>query len=129
MIKRRRYVSIPSNGSIQFLPYALEGSCRDYILVSIPSNGSIQFLLDEMTEYEQEMETKVSIPSNGSIQFLHCQLDQIINSIDFMSQSPQTGQFNSSDKFSEHQTLWETGLNPVKRVNSILTSSIVGLFA
>ena len=87
--------------------------------VSIPSNGSIQFLLD-LVNLQIEMSCLVSIPSNGSIQFLliiirGC-LDISLKSLNplkrvnsiltlyfrhkvfstkAMSQSPQTGQFNS----------------------------------
>jgi len=63
------------------------------LLVSIPSNGSIQFLPSEQKE---DMIEKgwVSIPSNGSIQFLPCWgTDDYDERIE--SQSPQTGQFNS----------------------------------
>ena len=61
-------------------------------LVSIPSNGSIQFLRDEQDEFEGGY--CVSIPSNGSIQFL---LTVLIGFSYWQceSQSPQTGQFNS----------------------------------
>jgi len=89
----RRWVSIPSNGSIQFLrnldrkvsPSLLKksqspqtGQFNSYLFsqaskpsndsVSIPSNGSIQFL--RKTRWLQKVGKLVSIPSNGSIQFL-----------------------------------------------------------
>ena len=63
-------VSIPSNGSIQFLlslRYSLDQEMS--ITVSIPSNGSIQFLLPSALTLIEGI-NKVSIPSNGSIQFL-----------------------------------------------------------
>ena len=116
----RRQVSIPSNGSIQFLPGKKEplfwtaiqsqspqtGQFNSYLLlqviqivlemVSIPSNGSIQFLHDSHNPRSGESHETVSIPSNGSIQFLHNQYTWIYdNAIIDLSQSPQTGQFNS----------------------------------
>jgi len=65
----RYIVSIPSNGSIQFLRFWLHGK-TPADKVSIPSNGSIQFLLRLLFFFKKVMEVKVSIPSNGSIQFL-----------------------------------------------------------
>jgi len=62
--------------------------------VSIPSNGSIQFLLHTPLLFTK-LNFNVSIPSNGSIQFLR--------------------EFNI---FGSHQIY---SLNPLKRVNSILT--------
>ena len=88
--------------------------------VSIPSNGSIQFL-HEFIEAKTTSEY-VSIPSNGSIQFLHLVNLQIEMSTLPESQSPQTGQFNSYIEeglqliYQKYQSL-----NPLKRVNSILT--------
>ena len=87
-------VSIPSNGSIQFLRFLVWGPIMSLHLVSIPSNGSIQFLLSLSGPFSfgawgesQSPQTgqfnsycnphsfyielnHVSIPSNGSIQFL-----------------------------------------------------------
>jgi len=47
-------VSIPSSGSIQFLP-GLDtcGIVEDGLKVSIPSSGSIQFLLDDDTKIKE----------------------------------------------------------------------------
>ena len=108
-------VSIPSNGSIQFLQtqLALERATenmsqspqtgqfnsyrvilyllRNVDLVSIPSNGSIQFL--RKSPVVRGWMVYVSIPSNGSIQFLRCNNNMKHNL--YESQSPQTGQFNS----------------------------------
>ena len=65
------------------------------LAVSIPSNGSIQFLLERATEKITEQLVEVSIPSNGSIQFL---------------------------PFPAFVAMTSGGsLNPLKRVNSILT--------
>jgi len=116
--------------------------------VSIPSNGSIQFLQEEMEERIEKLEKWVSIPSNGSIQFLPCFLWRArpdtgeslnplkrVNSIltrvifcgrgysPYKSQSPQTGQFNSyaDSCICPHTRQKSQGLNPLKRVNSILT--------
>mgnify|MGYP001431557287 CR=1 FL=1 len=63
--------------------------------VSIPSNGSIQFLQITMPVFIRCL--IVSIPSNGSIQFLQ--------------------------DFSEPVHPDDLRLNPLKRVNSILTAS------
>jgi len=112
-------VSIPSNGSIQFLQSATVACLVGGQKVSIPSNGSIQFLPYKKLInlfYEAHFSLNplkrvnsiltrlgyyycivpvgtVSIPSNGSIQFLHNQFRVAIPF--FKSQSPQTGQFNS----------------------------------
>jgi len=92
----------------------------------------------------------VSIPSNGSIQFLLIHMPTLIKAGHFLrSQSPQTGQFNSysqssfilfsqaskvsipsngsiqflqSDDLITLEIDKEICLNPLKRVNSILTS-------
>jgi len=116
--------------------------------VSIPSNGSIQFL-HLSGEFDLPKEFSVSIPSNGSIQFLHLKLvpsislrvlkslnplkrvNSILTRISreggvilLKSQSPQTGQFNSYDScICPHTRQKGQGLNPLKRVNSILTRS------
>jgi len=140
-------VSIPSNGSIQFLLKILciasvigmlglnplkrvnsiltldRAFYRKYknIKVSIPSNGSIQFLpINQYGIYGQWI--CVSIPSNGSIQFLPKYHKSHYRAI-IKSQSPQTGQFNSYDeelKWEQHDP--RECLNPLKRVNSILTN-------
>jgi len=116
-------VSIPSSGSIQFLPRfsslirVLEksyesqspqaGQFNSYVKpmakqsfrttrkVSIPSSGSIQFLRNPEKKVSPTVLKKVSIPSSGSIQFLHVKkLYQILRPT-LKSQSPQAGQFNS----------------------------------
>jgi len=69
-----------------------------------------------------EATKNVSIPSNGSIQFLPNKLADIKSASDLMSQSPQTGQFNSYKMcYNRLGGLLDLGLNPLKRVNSILT--------
>ena len=111
-------VSIPSNGSIQFLR-EIKMDIIDKIkrglnplkrvnsiltgfgvpievledFVSIPSNGSIQFL--HYPIIISECQNTVSIPSNGSIQFLRLVQSVTIKRVGYLSQSPQTGQFNS----------------------------------
>ena len=64
----------------------------------------------------------VSIPSNGSIQFL-LEENSVNDSVDpGKSQSPQTGQFNSyNPEYLEMPLPPRNCLNPLKRVNSILT--------
>ena len=111
-------VSIPSNGSIQFLlrgkaygslcgksQSPLTGQFNFYsmylaffrnmsIIVSIPSNGSIQFL-SKFPEFNFRFQDgiSVSIPSNGSIQFLWTHKIKKTRR-QTKSQSPLTGQFN-----------------------------------
>jgi len=63
--------------------------------VSIPSNGSIQFLHDRVNPDKSIRFGNVSIPSNGSIQFLHIFNQAYLVGFYIESQSPQTGQFNS----------------------------------
>ena len=73
---------------------------------------------------------KVSIPSNGSIQFLR-RLKCCVLKVEILSQSPQTGQFNSYEGPPlDEDDLYYQGLNPLKRVNSILTEAVeeFGLF-
>ena len=67
---------------------------RKRILVSIPSSGSIQFLLSETISVPSDRRP-VSIPSSGSIQFLLITENGNYPIKDYMSQSPQAGQFNS----------------------------------
>ncbi len=64
--------------------------------VSIPSNGSIQFLLRNIVNKRKR--NSVSIPSNGSIQFLRIMMCTNNGLSSLLSQSPQTGQFNSYTK-------------------------------
>ena len=93
-IKRKLIVSIPSSGSIQFLQKQWKMGLS-LLEVSIPSSGSIQFLLS-LRVWKICEEYNVSIPSSGSIQFL---------------------QPNHSETYLEPVA----SLNPLKRVNSILT--------
>ncbi len=79
----------------QFNSYAILRP-RIYLqeMVSIPSNGSIQFLQVLSIAIAITIAI-VSIPSNGSIQFLP-EVDNMYSIFgEHMSQSPQTGQFNS----------------------------------
>ncbi len=102
-LSRRTFlrVSIPSSGSIQFLPTDIE-TAEEPIepIVSIPSSGSIQFLLLSLRIHPLAS-GEVSIPSSGSIQFLHITRVSCV-----------FGDFNF-------------GLNPLKRVNSILTNRYI----
>ena len=73
---------------------------------------------------------QVSIPSSGSIQFLQSHCGEEYGREYNWSQSPQAGQFNSY--YDLIQVISKQGLfslNPLKRVNSILTlmSPLVGL--
>ena len=169
-------VSIPSNGSIQFLhKMSVQENIIGTLSVSIPSNGSIQFLpyaggqflkwcsclnplkrvnsiLTSSLWWYRNYQWSVSIPSNGSIQFLQVSKSLLqkskairclnplkrVNSIlterrillwlsTFLvrSQSPQTGQFNSYREFLAFpRGKHDDSLNPLKRVNSILTVSL-----
>ena len=67
----------------------------------------------------------VSIPSNGSIQFLHwCEFPKEKDE-NHRSQSPQTGQFNSyRENLTDSDYAVLNSLNPLKRVNSILTGNV-----
>ena len=87
-------VSIPSNGSIQFLPRFDIVTSNDSVYVSIPSNGSIQFLLAK-----DQMELKLLVSLNPL---------KRVNSILTTVITPDAFDRGSS-------------LNPLKRVNSILT--------
>ena len=105
----------------QFNSYGRRGNrWKRWVWVSIPSNGSIQFLRCS-TGIGVQNPWWVSIPSNGSIQFLHYYISKTGNPC--LSQSPQTGQFNSYGMKLTCPWLRqaEKSLNPLKRVNSILT--------
>ena len=139
-------VSIPSNGSIQFLLLLVERKRYLYFWVSIPSNGSIQFLPeDQVPEMEQKGWKSLNpLKRVNSILTKMCVVTCYRRTNE--SQSPQTGQFNSYEQeiishkwyllnvsipsngsiqflhvedFSE--PVHPDGLNPLKRVNSILT--------
>jgi len=64
----------------------------------------------------------VSIPSNGSIQFLQKGQGWRPQPWLWRSQSPQTGQFNSYNFGVYYVRVIIISLNPLKRVNSILTA-------
>jgi|GEM_PF-5530144 len=113
------YVSIPSNGSIQFLP---SRKVNRALLqkVSIPSNGSIQFL--QNTSLKKFNHLVACLNPLKRVNSILTDDDTDIKIKELMSQSPQTGQFNSYKKL--HSSLYALlciGLNPLKRVNSILT--------
>ena len=113
-------VSIPSNGSIQFLQ-RLSGKCIPGKLGLNPLKR-VNSILTICQILKLKWKQNVSIPSNGSIQFLHS-LRGIIDLVNLqVSQSPQTGQFNSYSNSSLINSLKAIlSLNPLKRVNSILT--------
>ena len=139
-------VSIPSNGSIQFLhKMSVQENIIGTLSVSIPSNGSIQFLpiirCPTITRYimSQSPQTGQFNSYRKSVQFIRTigimclnplkRVNSIltlcwraISEVMFLSQSPQTGQFNSYQFALMVQKLSVIGLNPLKRVNSILTS-------
>jgi len=83
----------PLTGQFNFYK-CTTSKCPSYTLpyVSIPSNGSIQFL-SEPFPVLSSIGANVSIPSNGSIQFLS-QCWRCMKSMADWSQSPLTGQFN-----------------------------------
>ncbi len=65
---------------------------------------------------------QVSIPSSGSIQFLPKWVERRQKKLEKKSQSPQAGQFNSYKMKRMYFKERIEGLNPLKRVNSILTN-------
>ena len=96
--------------------------------VSIPSSGSIQFLQKNSALNPRDLDMCVSIPSSGSIQFLLRSIMAFLTFASIMSQSPQAGQFNSYLivlRYIGQMTSYQC-LNPLKRVNSILTSKCIG---
>jgi len=88
-------VSIPSSGSIQFLPWVNwveENSVND----SSQSPQAGQFnSYKSIVKYGMLKPGKVSIPSSGSIQFLLKSAAELVALAESLSQSPQAGQFNS----------------------------------
>ena len=62
-------VSIPSNGSIQFLREKNEGQYF-YCIVCLNPLKRVNSILTELSSLPELTELRVSIPSNGSIQFL-----------------------------------------------------------
>ena len=68
------------------------------------------------------MKNKSQSPQTGQFNSYSMFLGLILTIIKDMSQSPQTGQFNSYTKISRiFYIVGIAGLNPLKRVNSILT--------
>ncbi len=90
-------VSIPSNGSIQFLQDLLKIKLWTLKCLN-PLKRVNSILTDESISRWIDSQLAVSIPSNGSIQFLPWYTENGI-------------------------IVKDDGLNPLKRVNSILTSS------
>jgi len=138
-------VSIPSNGSIQFLHFRPNLEFMSYKIMSqSPQTGQFNSY-SCFNCYNNVFRINVSIPSNGSIQFLL--ICPSLYGVGIWSQSPQTGQFNSYDvcilpwigmaikvsipsngsiqflhyKRQKQVTVLSDCLNPLKRVNSILT--------
>ena len=139
-------VSIPSNGSIQFLHWSKRAGFRQFaLMVSIPSNGSIQFLHKDVYLEKEYYGISCLNPLKrvNSILTLNLSIEKIfhflglnplkrVNSILTLpkiltwlhlvgSQSPQTGQFNSYPASQPLEPFPSKRLNPLKRVNSILT--------
>ncbi len=111
-------VSIPSNGSIQFLPTQVKNFYqrdpglnplkRVNSILTVPKGTEDEMmeclnplkrvnsiLTDNSQDWLLRKYRSVSIPSNGSIQFLRFVISIKIDEKDLESQSPQTGQFNS----------------------------------
>ena len=91
------------------------------LYVSIPSSGSIQFLLTDREDSKTETYSRVSIPSSGSIQFLRLFRASLPN-LASASLNPLK-RVNSILTLvgGEEKVFVFLGLNPLKRVNSILT--------
>ena len=139
-------VSIPSSGSIQFLQNTILIVRRNDEKVSIPSSGSIQFLPEMVSKGWKIAKSLNPLKRVNSILTL---LEGLVRRFGlFQSQSPQAGQFNSyassvcsfsksdlivsipssgSIQFLQQHNTSELTiirincLNPLKRVNSILT--------
>ena len=89
-------VSIPSNGSIQFLLFNISfNDDRKQIRSQSPQTGQFNSYRNKMPSVFELTESIVSIPSNGSIQFLQVYQTPTGKRNNIQSQSPQTGQFNS----------------------------------
>jgi len=128
-----------------YLEMLFVGVRSQLLLVSIPSSGSIQFLLKQVeiclfhkkgsqspqagqfNSYREKLinrivyEFNVSIPSSGSIQFLRFRYKKSKEQYDYVS-IPSSG----SIQFLLNHQYFRSGnmnyrLNPLKRVNSILT--------
>jgi len=145
-------VSIPSNGSIQFLHCGFQKRWKlKWYRVSIPSNGSIQFLrlvqlswrnldlsLNPLKRVNSILTTEDEMMELGwkSLNPLK-RVNSILTRSKFQecfvrciwSQSPQAGQFNSYLSYIYILYIYSLsiGLNPLKRVNSILTWNLLCL--
>ncbi len=116
------------------------------ITVSIPSNGSIQFLRNPEKKVSPTVLSlnplkrvnsiltlkKISIiavsiwsqsPQTGQFNSYSEKYDLSYLYLNLKSQSPQTGQFNSYSVGIYDKAFADLCLNPLKRVNSILTIS------
>jgi len=142
-------VSIPSNGSIQFL-LSLSGpfSFGAWGESQSPQTGQFNSYRDGLKAFANYRNFESQSPQTGQFNSYRDGLKAFANYRNFESQSPQTGQFNSyryyallsisrvsrvsipsngSIQFLHDQ--WEKylgyevrdSLNPLKRVNSILT--------
>ena len=103
--------------------YGADGYIRPHIRVSIPSSGSIQFLQDSVGPGKGNWDYYRLNPLKrvNSILTLERATEKITEQL--VSQSPQAGQFNSYlSSLPELVELRKSRLNPLKRVNSILTS-------
>ena len=70
-------VSIPSNGSIQFLRSDSVAVAVGYAKSQSPQTGQFNSY-KELERFITFSDLNVSIPSNGSIQFLHAELELIL---------------------------------------------------
>jgi len=139
-------VSIPSSGSIQFLQDGLEKVEKYSWESQSPQAGQFNsYTQDMLSDPNMKLKSqspqagqfnsypvylgtvptavKVSIPSSGSIQFLRYHGHERNTIHNDASQSPQTGQFNSYHYAFFNLYIANLGLNPLKRVNSILTAA------
>ena len=140
-------VSIPSSGSIQFLPTS-ESRFNSSTLTRLNPLKRVNSILTKFNgDWAINCMRIVSIPSSGSIQFLRFTMMLLATFAILVSQSPQAGQFNSYSYFCFRPASYfksqspQAGqfnsygimaiekiantllcLNPLKRVNSILTA-------
>ena len=96
--RRRRCVSIPSNGSIQFLQFCFLKRVSQ-AMTGLNPLKRVNSILTELSALPVLTELRVSIPSNGSIQFLLTPFGWSRAKKADGSQSPQTGQFNSYQQY------------------------------
>jgi len=105
----------------QFNSYGSKSYCCEvYGRVSIPSNGSIQFLPAKSADIKSAAELVSQSPQTGQFNSYRYTDSSNIR-MENLSQSPQTGQFNSYGMLLEINWMNWLSLNPLKRVNSILT--------